>query len=199
MKPRTSLLCLLALPVLHASAIDLTPRWTDTAIDGVPQRRLYFTDGSQKILLSIDKETEVAARYGGASFHFPKLPDIDFIVRPSDYTPNDAFDETKLDQYRDAARKLLPARARNAETTGEQLNPIPINHWKCFRVQLRFTMDSRVYMQTVTFLNLNERDQIVTVTSAPEKDWSEADERSWQILRSWQEMLPGDEGPAKGN
>ncbi len=199
MKPYTSLLSLFALPILHAGAIDLTPRWTDTAIDGIPQRHLYFADGSQKILLSIDKETEVAARYGGANFKFPKFPDIDLIVMPSTFTPNDPFDETKLTGYRDAARKLLPARARGAEISEEKFDPLPINRWKSFLVQLRFTMDSRPFLQTVTFLNLNERDQIVIVTSAPEREWNEAGDRSWQIVRSWQEMLPGDEGPPKGN
>ncbi len=199
MKPYTSLFALFALPIFHGSAIDLTPRWTDTAIDGIPQRRLYFADGSQKITLSIDKETEVAARYGGANFKFPKFPDIDLIVMPSTFTPNDAFDETKLAAYRETARKLLPARARSAEISEEKIDPLPINRWKSFLVQLRFTMDSRSFLQTVTFLNLNEREQIVIVTSAPEREWNEAGDRSWQIVRSWQEMLPGDEGPPKGN
>ncbi len=199
MKLRTTLLSLLALPVFHAGAIDLTPRWTDTTIDGIPQRHLYFADGSQKFLLSIDKETEVAPRYGGANFRFPKFPDVDLIVMPSSFTPNVPFDETKLDEYRDAAKKLLPASARTAEIKVEKANPLPINNWKSFLMELHFTMNSRAYIQTVTFLNLNERDQIVLVTSAPEKDWNEAGERSWQIVRSWQEMLPGDEGPPKGN
>ena len=199
MKLRPSLLCLLALPIFRAAAIDLTPRWVDTAFDGIPQRQLYFADGDKKFLLSIDKETEVSARYGGANFRFPKFPDIDLIVMPSEFTPNDAFDKTKLAEYREAAKKLLPVRARSAEIAEETTNPLPINNWKSFRVQLRFTMDSRVCVQTVTFLNLNERDQILVVTSAPERDWNEAWARSWQIVRSWQEMLPGDEGPPSGN
>ena len=199
MKTRTALLSLFALPLLHASAIDLTPRWTDTAIDGIPKRQMYFADGSKKFLLSIDKETEVGARFGGAEFKFPKFPDIDFIMVPSQFKPDAAFDETNLAAYREAARKLLPARAHDAEIAEEKANPIPINGWKSFRALIHFKMDSRACVQTVTFLNLNERDQIVLVTTAPERDWNEASERSWQIFRSWQEMLPGDEGPAKGS
>ena len=199
MKRSSLLLSLLALPLLHASALDLTPRWTDTAIDGVPQRRLYFADGDKKFMLSIDRETEVAARFGGASFKFTKLPDIDLIIVPSRFKPSDPFDEQKLVEYREAARSLLPARGRSAETVEEQSNPVPINGWKSFRVKLRFTMDSRTYAQEVTFLNVSETDQIVLVTSAPEREWAEASDRSWQIVRSWQEMLPGDELPAKGN
>ena len=199
MKHQNALLCLIALPLFQASALDLTPRWTETAIDGVSKRQLYFADGARKFMLSIDRETEVDARFGGASFRFPKLPDVDFIVIPSRFKPSDEFDQTKLVQYREAARALLPARAHDAETTSEKANPIPINDWKSFRVRFRFSMDARAYAQEVTFLNVNERDQIVVVTSAPEREWNEAGERSWQILRSWQEMLPGDEGPPKGN
>ena len=199
MKKRTSLIGLLALPLFHASAIDLTPRWTDTAIDSIPKRQLYFADGEKKFMLSVDQETEVSGRFGGASFRFPKFPDIDFIVMPSQFTPEIPFDETRLADYRKAARKLLPARANDADTTEENLDPIPINAWKSFRMMLHFKMDARTYVQTVTFLNLNERDQIVLVSSAPERDWSEAADRSWQILRSWQEMLPGDEVVVKGN
>ena len=199
MKIRTSLLSLLALPVLQASAIDLTPRWIDTAIDGVPKRQLYFADGTKKFMLSIDTETEVNARAGGAGFRFPKFPDIEFLMMPSRFTANDAFDETRLPEYREAALKLLPARGHKSEITAEKVNPIPINGWKSFRAVIRFTMDSRICVQEVTFLNINERDQIVIVTAAPERDWNEADQRSWQITRSWQEMLPGDAGPPKGN
>ena len=199
MENRTALLSLIALPFLHASALDLTPRWVDTAIDGVPKRQMYFADGSKKFLLSIDKETDVAPGMGGTNFRFPKFPDIDFIMMPSQFKPADAFDDIKLPDYREAARKLLPARAHAAEIAEEQANPIPINGWKSFRVQFRFTMDSRIRVQTVTFLNVSERDQIVLLTSAPERDWNEASDRSWQITRSWQEMLPGDDGPPKGN
>ena len=199
MKHLNLLLASITLPLFQASALDLTPRWIDTSIDGVPKRQLYFADGTKKLMLSIDQETEVDSRFGGASFRFPKLPDIDFIVIPSRFKPADAFDETKLVQYREAARSLLPARGRKAETAEEIANPIPINGWKSFRIKLRFAMDARAYVQEVTFVNVSEQDQIVTVTSAPERDWNEADARSWQILRSWQEMLAGDEGPPKGN
>ena len=199
MKTRTSLLSLLALPLFQASAIDLTPRWIDTSIDGVPRRQLYFADGNKKFMLSIDRETDVAPRFGGADFTFPKLPDIDFIVVPSRFTPDVPFDEARLIEYREAARKLLPTRAHGAEITEEVANPIPINKWKSFRMTLRFAMDSRACLQTVTFLNLNERDQIVLVVSAPQQDWNEAGERSWQIVRSWQEMLPGDEAAPSEN
>ena len=199
MKRQSLLLSLIALPLFQATALDLTPRWTDIAIDGVPKRQLYFADGDKKFMVSVDQETEVSSQLGGTNFRFPKLPDIDFIVIPSKFKPSDAFDEAKLVEYREAARSLAPARSRGVETVEEESNPIPINRWKSFRVKLRFTMNARAYSQEVTFLNVSEADQVVLVTSAPERDWAEATERSWQILRSWQEMLPGDEVKLKGN
>lgn len=199
MNRRSLLLSLIALPLFQAAAIDLTPRWLETSFDGIPKRRLYFADGDKKYMLSIDQETEVRAQFGGSTFKFPKFPNIDFIVMPSKFKPADAFDEAKLVEYRENARSLLPARAHGAETVEEVSNPIPINQWKSYRIKMKFSMDSRTYMQEITFLNVNENDQLVLVTSAPDRDWVEAGERSWQILRSWQQMLPDDEGPPKGN
>lgn len=199
MKRHGLLLSLIALPFFQTSALDLTPRWIDTAIDSVPKRQLYFADGDKKFMLSIDRETEVAARFGGTNFRFPKFSDIDFLILPSRLNPAVPFNEAKLVDYREAARSLLPPRARSVETVEEQSNPIPINQWKSFRVKLRFTMNARAYSQEVTFINVNERDQMVVVTASPERDWAEATERSWQILRSWQEMLPGDEAGPKEN
>ncbi len=199
MKRYQLLCCLAALPLFQASGLDLNPRWIDTAIDGVPKHQLFFADGDKKFMLSLDRETEVSARFGGTDFRFPKFPDADFIMLPSRLTPGDAFDEAKLVDYRAAARALLPARSHDAVVVEEKANPIPINDWKSFRVKFRFNMDARAYAQEVTFLNVSERDQIVLITSAPERDWNEATQRSWQILRSWQEMLPGDEAPPKGS
>lgn len=199
MKLRTILLGLLSIPALHAAAIDLSPRWVETTIDGFTRRQLFFAEGDKKFLISTDRETEVAPGFGGTAFKFPKFPNIEFYLTPSGLSPSDLFKDVKLTDYREAARKLLPARAHKAEVVEETSNPIIINEWTSFRVLYRFAMDARPYRQGVTFLNLNDHDQIVIVTTAPEQDWSEAEARSWQIVRSWQEMLPGDEGRQKGN
>ena len=199
MKKYTILLSLIALPLLQASALDLTPHLIETKVAGYPKRLVYVRDASKKYMLNIDRETEVASRAGGINFRFQKLPEIDFIMMKSKFTPLDAFDEAKLVEYRAAARSLLPARANNAEILEEASNPLVINNWKSFRIKFRFTMDARDCTQEVTFLNVTENDQIVLVTSSPNKVWKEAGARSWEIIRTWTEMLPGDDDPNSSN
>jgi hypothetical protein len=192
MKLRLLLIAFAAQPIFQLGAIDLSPRWTETEIDGIPNRQLYFADGSKKFGLSLDRETEVSAGLGGTVFRFPKLPDIEFFVKESPLTPASSFDPEKLDVYRTEARNLLPAAAQEAEIESEVGNPLPINSWKSYRFAFRFKRFGRACTQTVTFLNLNDRDQIVMVVGAPHAQWEEADARSWQIVRSWHELLPGD-------
>jgi hypothetical protein len=194
-----TLLAVLALPLSGANAIDLSPRWIDTSIDGITRRQLFFADGEKKILISTSSETEAAAGSGGTIFRFPKYPNIEFCLTQSTHVPADAFAATKLGEYRETARKLLPAHATGVEIREEVANPVTINAWRSFRMLLRFKHDDQSWLQTVTFVNLNERDQIIAVTRAPETDWNEAAMRSWEILRSWQEMLPGDAGPQRQN
>ena len=54
-------------------------------------------------------------------------------------------------------------------------------------------------MLSITFLNIDAEEQLLLLTSASEKNFKEAAERSWQIIRTWQPILPGDERPPKGN
>ncbi|MEA3213651.1 MAG: hypothetical protein QOE70_6708 [Chthoniobacter sp.] len=65
--------------------------------------------------------------------------------------------------------------------------------------KLAYSEGNQAFLQSVTFLNLNDSDQIPLITSAREKDFAEAAERSFQIIRTWQEMLPGDARPARGS
>ena len=199
MKKRNVLLSLIALPLFQASALDLTPHLIETTIAGYPKRLVRVQDAGRKYTLNIDRETEVASRSGGIKFAFQKLPDIDFLVMPSKFKPTDAFDEARLVEYRASARSLLPARAKSAEVVQELANPLNVNNWKSFRIKFHFTMDSRDCTQEVTFLNVTENDQIVLVTSSPEKVWKEAGARSWEIIRTWTEMLPGDDDPNSSN
>lgn len=199
MKNHNVLFSLIALPLFHASALDLTPHVVETRLAGYPKRIVYVTDATKKYMLDIDRETEVASRSGGIKFQFKKLPDIDFIMMPSRFKPTDPFDEAKLVEYRAAARSLLPARAINAEIVEELANPLIVNNWKSFRIKFHFTMDARDCTQEVTFLNVTENDQIVLLTSSPEKVWKEAGARSWNIIRTWTEMLPGDDDPNSSN
>lgn len=183
---------------LAPAGIDLTPRYIDTFVEGTTLHRLYFSDGEKKFVLSLNRETEVTPDSGGALFRFPKVPDATFLVVRSRQSPDDKFEGPALDRYRESAKRLLPVLARGTAIREEILNPFPINDWKSYRIVLSFDIGAIQYRQSVTFLNLNDTDQIALITSAPEPDFDEAAHRSFQIFRTWQEMLPSDLKPARG-
>lgn len=186
-------------PLAASAAVDLTPRWIDTFAEGMVMRRLYFADGEKKITLSLNRETQVTQQGNGTIFRFDKLQFVDFLVTRSRHTPSEIFEGRYLEQYRDSAKRLLPLQARGAAIHEEVANPLPINDWVSYRFVISAELPSGKIFQEVTFLNLNENDQIVLVTTAPERDFEEARHRSFQIIRTWQPMLPGDEKPLTGN
>lgn len=187
------------LPSLAPAGIDLTPRFTDVFVEGATFHRLYFTDGEKKYVVSLNRETEVSADSGGALFKFSKVPEASFLVVRSRHSPTDKFEGNALDRYRESARRLLPVQARGAVIRSEDPDTFPINDWKSYRLILAFDVGVIHHMQSVTFLNLNDADQVVLITSAPEKDFEEAAHRSYQIFRTWQEALSSDEKPNRGS
>jgi hypothetical protein len=198
---RTLLILSLAvtLPRLTPAAVDLTPRFIDIFTDGATLHRLYFIDGDRKVTVSLNRETEVTPDSGGAMFRFKKLPEATFLVVRSRNSPAEKFEGATLDRYRESARRLIPVQGRDSVIREETFDAYPINNWKSFRIVLAYDVRSVREFQSVTFINLNDSDQIVLITSAPEKDFEEAEHRSHQIFRTWQEMLPGDEAPIRGN
>ncbi|MDB6150369.1 MAG: hypothetical protein JWQ44_1817 [Chthoniobacter sp.] len=197
MRLRYFLILVGLLPQLSFAALDLTPRFIDTFADGITFHRLYFSDGEKKFVLSLNRETEVTAEGNGALFRFTKLKEAKFLLSRSRLSPSDVFEGAALERYREGAKRLMPA--RGVTILEEVLNPLPINGWKSFRLTLSGEVNGQKYLQSVTFVNLNDSDQVVLVTIAPERSFPEAADRSFQIFRTWQEMLPGDERPATSN
>jgi hypothetical protein len=181
------------------AAVDFTPRFIDIFNEGTTIRRLYFTDGDKRYLLSLNRETEVVPDAGGALFKFAKVPSATFLVVRSRHSPVDKFEGATLDRYRESAKRLLPVGTRGAVILEETPDVYPINDWKSYRIVLSYNVGPVIHLQSVTFLNMNDADQVALITAAPEKDFTEAAHRSFQIFRTWQEMLPGDEKPVLHN
>ena len=182
-----------------SSAVDLTPRYIDTFEAGVAGHRLYFSDGEKKIGLSLDRETAVAPGGGGVIFRFPKFPEASFLVKHSPVTADQPFSGVPLDRYREAARRLLPPGSTEVKVLDETRDPLTINRWRSYRFACTFDAAGTPMVQHVTFLNLSADEQLVLVTTASERNFAEASARSFQIIRSWQPMLPGDEKPVRQN
>jgi len=185
---------------LGASTVDLTPRYLETEVDGHKSRRLYFLEEKRKIGLSLDQETVVAVEAAGVIFRFPKLPDTSFKIATSPLTPEDAMSEAEvLKRYRAAALAFVPVGATEAKVVEEVTDPLPINHWESHRFLVSYQAGAIVMRLGVTFLNVNPKSQLVLITSASPRAFSEAADRSFQIIRSWHEILPGDIATTRGN
>lgn len=178
-----------------AAAVDLTPRYIDTFIDGVTSRRLYFADGEKKIGVRVSHDTKVEAGSGGVVFRFHPVPDATFLIKPSPMTADQPFEGIALERYREAARRLLPPGVKNVKALEEVADPLPINRWTGRRFTYTCDMLDALLVMSVTFLNLNAEDQIILVTTAGEHNFAEAADRSFHLIRTWQELLPGDEKP----
>ena len=179
---------------LNGSTVDLTPRYVDTEIDGIKFRRLYFTEDGKKIGISLDRETDVTADPGGGViFRFPKVPDASFRMTRSPIGADRPMSEGSMEQYREAAKALVPSGVTDVVISEETTNPLPINRWVSQRFVITYLAGAAVMKQSVTFLNLNPETQVVLVTNASGKNFAEAAERSFQIIRTWHEVLPEDE------
>lgn len=186
---------MLALTHFASAGVDLTPHYIDTFADGVILRRLYFTNGDKKILLSLRPDTEVTPEFGGALFRFASLPEATFLAVRSRHSPEDKFEGISLERYRESAKRLIPIQGRGALIREEVEDPFPINNWKSFRFIISFDIGVVHHLQSVTYLNLSADDQITLIVSAPEKDFDEAADRAFHTFRTWQEMQPRDEKP----
>jgi len=184
---------------LRAAAVDLTPRYVDTFRDGITVHRLFFLDGTQKIGLNVDHETTVEAGGGGVVFRFPKFPDILFTLKHSPMSADQPFTGISLDRYQEAARRLLPPGAGAVKALPEEPNPITINRWRSYRFSYSCEAAGVVRQVSITFLDISADEQLLLVVTAKDQNFKEAAVRSWQIIRSWQPLLPGDELPPKGS
>jgi hypothetical protein len=184
---------------LQALAVDLTPRFIDTFIDGITIRRLYFADGDRKIGVSLDQETTIEQGNGGVVFRFEKLPDATFLIKNSPMTPDQVFEGVSLERYREAARRLLPPGAKNVKALDETADTLPVNRWTSRRFSYICDSGETPMAISVTFLNLNSQDQLILVTTATERNFADAADRSFHIIRTWQPLLPMDEKPVKSS
>jgi hypothetical protein len=92
--------------------------------------------------------------------------------------------------YAKAARALL---APGAEIWPEEpmtLDPLPINAWKTVRFNFSYRVGGSPIRADVTFIDLNQRDQIAVITGANANNYAAARSRSDDIIRRWHEVTP---------
>jgi|GEM_PF-884142 len=186
---RTTLLCALlaGLTAAPLAAIDLTPRFsTMTTRDGGVLRRLYFQSGEEgSVVLSPDSETEISGGGGEALFRFGAFEGASLILRKSPHEPALPFEGETLAAYRTTALSFAPAGAQPAGEMEEIENPLAINDWTGRRFVARYQIPGNRVSQSVTFLNLNAREQLLLVATCYTKDLKEVTARVDALMRTW--------------
>jgi hypothetical protein len=185
---KKSLSLLLALSAFSASALDLTPRYLNVTADGISIRRPYFADGSKKYAVTLDVETELLPYEDGCLFRFIKLKQTEMRLRPSSFRVEEKFAPENLVRYQEAARKLLPQLAEGVILAQETPNPMPINGWEGHRFTYTYRTPAGMVRESITFLNITPTQQVIVQVYAMEKDFADASERGWDIIRRWHEV-----------
>lgn len=185
MKIVTSLF--LVLSALSAPALDLSPNFANVASDGIEIRRPYFTDGGKKYAVTLNSETELVPYDDGALFIFIKLKHAEMRLRPSFFSVEIKFTDT-LDRYQEAARKLLPQMAEGVVLEQQTKNPLPINGWQSHRFVYKYNTPAGEVRESITFLNIIPSQQVIIQVYAPSKDFADASERGFDIIRRWHEL-----------
>jgi hypothetical protein len=179
-----------ALSAASASALDLTPYFINTIADGVVIRRPYFSDGGKKYSVTLNIETELLPYEDGALFRFIKLKHAEMRLRPSSFSVEVKFGPDTLERYQEAARLLLPPSAREVVLEQEVPNPMPINEWASHRFVFKYKLPSGDVRESITFLNITPSQQVIVQVYAMDKDFADASERAWNIIRRWHELDP---------
>jgi len=181
---------LLALSALSASALDLSPNFATVMSDGVNIRRPYFSDGGKKYSVTLNVETELVPYEDGALFKFLKLRHAEMRLRPSSFGVETKFGPDTLDRYQEAARKLLPQMAEGVVLEQQTKNPLPINGWESHRFVFKYTTPAGDIRESITFLNITPSQQVIVQVYAADKEFADASDRGYDIIRRWHELDP---------
>lgn len=179
---------LLAFGALSAPALDLTPSFVTVMSDGINIQRPYFSDSGKKYAVTLNVETELVPSEDGALFKFVKLKHAEMRLRPSSFSVEVMFGPDTLDRYQEAARRLLPQNAEGVILEQQTKNPLPINGWASHRFVYKYTTPAGEVRESITFLNIIPSQQVVVQVYAAAKDFADASERGYDIIRRWHEL-----------
>jgi hypothetical protein len=181
-------LSILMLTACAATAFDFTPRYMIENADGLVIRRPYFADGKKDYAIRLYPDTGLSGQTGAALFTFAKFTYATMTWRQSPLTPGVPFDTAHLPQYSAAAVQFLPKGSADVKVESEEDNVFPINHWSCHRYTISYKFYGFPMRDTVTFLNLNDKEQLVIQVSSRDSDFQAIVGKSWDIIRSWHEL-----------
>lgn len=173
-----------------AAAIDLTPQIVTLVVGDYSVRRACFTDGDKKFAVTVDSETELTGSGGVAIFNFSKTPRAVMRLAPSPLKPQIVFEGETLESYRATAATLLLQGAEQPVLEKEDADVLPVNQWTSRRFTFAYNFLGAPMRESVTFLNLDGKQQIVMQTRARQADFALISARGDDIIRRWHDFRP---------
>jgi len=188
-KPLSFACVLLLAASMPVPALDLTPHLHEIPFpDGSSLRRYYFIDGDTKYTIDTEHGTEVSASSGGAVFRYQDLPGASLVMQASPYKPEIPFNAGSLGIYRQSAESFAPNGAKAEGEFEETLNPISQDGWTSYRFSRAYKLPGSTIRQSVIFLNLLPKQQIVLVTTAFSAEFGGAQSRTERVITSWRSI-----------
>ena len=111
-------------------------------------------------------------------------------LRPSSFSTELKFEAESQEQFERAARRLLPPDAEDVVLDQVTHNPMPINGWTGVRFTFHYRTPTGEVRESLTFLNIVPTQQVIVQTTAMAKDFTDASDRAYDIIRRWHEMDP---------
>jgi hypothetical protein len=186
-------LSLVALCSVARADIDLTPKVRTTSFGAATSGWLQYVDGEIKWATNLDSDAQVSAADGGTVIRFGNIPRAKMTVKRSPLTANVLFDAEGLVHYQKAAVQMLPPGVQNLKQDETVANAETINNGNSYRFTFTYDIAGERMRESIIFLNLDARQQIVVHTGAFLKDFAGAAARATNFIRSWHQTTAAEE------
>jgi len=184
-----SVLFLLLAAATPLTAFDFTLHSREIPLgEGAVIRRTYFKDGDRCYAFHPGESVDLAAEAERATFRFRNLHGATLLLTQSPFTPEKAFTQENLPSYRESALKHAPAGVLEIIDESDEEGVLRINDWHSHRWVFTYKLPGQTIRQSVTFLNLTPKRQIVVVVTAFASEFKEAEAAALGILHSWHPM-----------
>jgi hypothetical protein len=173
----------------RTQAIDFTARFADLVEDGVPMRRMYFTDDAQRIYYRPAPNWSQSCNAQAATFK-PKDSER-AVVRIENAPLGDAripLDEHGLQTLRTTAGKLMPPDASEGIEISETLNPVALQGWTSFEIAFDYIRFGQHFSRSILFINLGADRQIHFMVDASPAEFESLHQTAYRTLASWSQV-----------
>ncbi|MEQ1858613.1 MAG: hypothetical protein ABMA13_01610 [Chthoniobacteraceae bacterium] len=173
--------------------IDLTPQTIATQFGGFTAGRVQFADGDKKVSVSLDSDAHASPDESGTVFRFGGIPDAKVRMRRSPLNATVPFDADGLVQYQKAAVQMLPQSAQSVAQEEAAAESESINGGQSYRFVFTYSVAGVPLRESIVFLNIDARQQIVVQTIGIVKSFDAATQRAVRLIRDWHFTTPSEE------